>query len=73
MRSILSAKFYHQLWAKGTSRDTSVDEIDDDIDVPAWVAHERALMVSEVNENRARKGLPPVTLEEIARAGHSNR
>lgn len=62
MTSILSAKFYNQLWMKSADRDKHEGMFDDDgVDVPAWVAHERAYLAARVNEERAKRGLPPVS------------
>ena len=61
MTSILSAKFYNQLWMQSADRDKHPGVLTDDgVDVPAWVAHERAFLAARVNEERFKRGLPPV-------------
>lgn len=38
---------------------------DDGIDVPAWVKHERVFMLDSVNQERAKRSLPPITEKDI--------
>jgi hypothetical protein len=54
MRSVLSAKFYNQLWLKSSDRvDGKLN--DDGINVLAWVEHEREIMLETVLTDRAKR------------------
>ncbi len=62
MTSILSAKFYNQLWMQSADRDKRPHEVSDDgVDVPAWVLHERAYLAERINEERAKRGFSPIS------------
>lgn len=61
----LASRFYEVLWTVTTDRDKHPGK--DEHDNPAWVQHERAVMLAEVNKERAKRALDPVTVAEIAR------
>jgi len=66
MNNILSARFYNALWTASADRDKYQHMIDDDgTNTPAWIKHERSLMLETVNAERAKQNLPPITEGDI--------
>lgn len=65
MQSILSAKFYNTLWIASTNRDKRQYVVNKD--TPAWVEYERSILLSNVNNERSKRGLSLLTENDIER------
>ena len=63
--------FYNILWYETINRESRSEKVYDNGDfVPAWVKHERAVLLRAVNNARSARGLGPVTEDDIRRGEH---
>jgi len=65
----LTSHFYNVLAMATIHRESHPGEVPDfdDTLVPAWVRHERQVLLSAVNDERKKQGKKPVTEEDVRR------
>lgn len=65
----LSKHFYSILATTTLFRESRPDEVTDldGTQVPGWARHERRVLLEAVNEEREKRGLDPVTEEDVRR------